>query len=1121
MILLLIISYILQTINNHIVQFRTKGILVELALLSSLIIWSYYISIYESKRFARELYERAKLILKVLEDNRVRPMRMIKVPIFPTLSIVEVYRDGFLHPLPIHLTVMGDIIEFPLGSKSFVDMEFCADYYGLELNKKLVLRKGQTLKAHFFDCIPQIVEEMDTFKFKLLETRLTQTLKDTVIQERPVSVIQNQMKRIKHLFIRRLGIIVFLLSLIVSSLIYFVFDLPRGHNNHWIELLIQVPTYTFLAWVPLSFPNLWFLVRNYCNAYILVLFEALQKNKEEFEDEEDIDEFDTEAPSPVKNVEINMKQVLSKFWSLVTRKDHNFSLTRSTNLFESLGSITTICVIDKEETIATPFPQIEELMFLDDEENTVLLDLSEDSDYYPNGIKFEDSDWQKYMQLLKPLGFNLLLSTRCRTEKTRKYDWEPHLIDPLNQVKCNLCPARQTCLCRLGKEIGFKEDIIDGFSHQKTIVLSAPYHPAIEDPMFKKCKMELPTVTSNLYEEVKSSSYQLFSSGHPELILDLCPDFWDGMSLRPLSGACQAKLHDFYQNAIVKDSQVIAYSYRPINVANRERLTFLNSQDLSVIRLDEASVIPHTPLDTLPSTSTSDQNQSPMIRYLSLNKPSASEEDAEIDPLLAEENPEVFYRSSVKDQVFLALSTMAHQPKNDVCDFIEDLSLAGIRFAYLSPGSEKESKAFAERLGLETDWNTCIRMSSEEEEDFEDHYIKAHLPRGIEQIRDHLENVDDIPLQVSLFAECSPSAVTEMIKIYQEYGEVVCCIGNSLNYVNTPSFAAADLGIAVEPLNRHIATSPASRKRNPQLELHSTLSIGSTLTSLPCGLFFHRDTSFFVLTQIIREARRLMASVRQGGAFLLACGLGISMLYIVSIALLLPPILYGYHIFWLSWLILSFISATFLWNPHEPNTMTSFVSKNVDHVQDFWRFFRYGIFRMIILVSIWIVMFWVSWQNIWEMTSDSGDKHSDSKWHRHGDWSNWNNNHQWAHLHCQNILLMFIVYHLTLVSSTFMSRTLPIWEYNPFQNYIWIISVLLMWLLQSGFTLIFFIFSPFSIEQIFGSLPLHYYLIGFLSPLVFIPFQELIRWFDRRKFTKFQKRSKLEFNTKLGLHSPV
>lgn len=106
--------------------------------------------------------------------------------------------------------------------------------------------------------------------------------------------------------------------------------------------------------------------------------------------------------------------------------------------------------------------------------------------------------------------------------------------------------------------------------------------------------------------------------------------------------------------------------------------------------------------------------------------------------------------------------------------------------------------AYAERLGLATDWNSCILLSSADSDDcgtgyLQSHDIKARLPRGIDKIRPHLENVDDIPLHVSLFAECAPEATREMIKIFQEYGEVVCCIGGALNAKNTASFALVSI----------------------------------------------------------------------------------------------------------------------------------------------------------------------------------------------------------------------------------------------------------------------------------------------------------------------------------------
>ena len=55
--------------------------------------------------------------------------------------------------------------------------------------------------------------------------------------------------------------------------------------------------------------------------------------------------------------------------------------------------------------------------------------------------------------------------------------------------------------------------------------------------------------------------------------------------------------------------------------------------------------------------------------------------------------------------------------------------------------------------------------------------------------------VDDIPLHVPMFANCTPASIAEMIRIYQENGEVVCCVGTSAAPGNASIFAQVSGGI--------------------------------------------------------------------------------------------------------------------------------------------------------------------------------------------------------------------------------------------------------------------------------------------------------------------------------------
>lgn len=61
-------------------------------------------------------------------------------------------------------------------------------------------------------------------------------------------------------------------------------------------------------------------------------------------------------------------------------------------------------------------------------------------------------------------------------------------------------------------------------------------------------------------------------------------------------------------------------------------------------------------------------------------------------------------------------------------------------------------------------------------------------------MRPHLENVDNVPLLVSLFTDCTAENSREMIKIMQDYGEVILLVGSVSNHENPGLFLQADAG---------------------------------------------------------------------------------------------------------------------------------------------------------------------------------------------------------------------------------------------------------------------------------------------------------------------------------------
>lgn len=59
-------------------------------------------------------------------------------------------------------------------------------------------------------------------------------------------------------------------------------------------------------------------------------------------------------------------------------------------------------------------------------------------------------------------------------------------------------------------------------------------------------------------------------------------------------------------------------------------------------------------------------------------------------------------------------------------------------------------------------------------------FNKAHMPHGIEAIKSHLQEVDNVPLLVSLFTDATPVSVKQMVQVFRDNGEVVLTIGELL-----------------------------------------------------------------------------------------------------------------------------------------------------------------------------------------------------------------------------------------------------------------------------------------------------------------------------------------------------
>lgn len=400
------------------------------------------------------------------------------------------------------------------------------------------------------------------------------------------------------------------------------------------------------------------------------------------------------------------------------------------------------CAVDREGTISSPLPAVDQLLLLDSNGDPVILDLN----YNPevsNGVTFEDNDWQKNLKLLKPFGLSTVLSTDCGVRSGRRRNDLHFKSTSLSSHACPLA-SRQVCLCHVGREIGFQAQTFSASLAQALMIeTTLPEKVGIQEQVHEY-HFEIPSITSRVVGDISDSTtsgtpkqevqqnFQVFSEGSIELIVESCGDYWNGVELSHFNETTEKKVYDFAQNAIISDLQVVAYSYRPVqHPILGKKIRGLSRSDAYYISLPPPQIdLTHAPLPLTesPIVSLASSPNSPQTRA-SLSTPQLNTRNkkrlhkdrlvskldtATIDVQLQSASASEICKELTKGQTFLCAASFVYPPKPNTVDFVEDLALAGIRFVYFSSAPERESKAYAERLGLEIDWNSCIILSSDD-----------------------------------------------------------------------------------------------------------------------------------------------------------------------------------------------------------------------------------------------------------------------------------------------------------------------------------------------------------------------------------------------------------------------
>ena len=131
--------------------------------------------------------------------------------------------------------------------------------------------------------------------------------------------------------------------------------------------------------------------------------------------------------------------------------------------------------------------------------------------------------------------------------------------------------VNKRCLCELARQIGFTENAIKGYEYNCQIAMFRHIRPEViqkgklaKSLNFPRLKMPFPNMTSAVIKDIYSNTFQIFSQGTGDLILDACTEYWDGHDLSVLTDSDRKKILDFYHRSSLT-SYCTAFSYVPLN----------------------------------------------------------------------------------------------------------------------------------------------------------------------------------------------------------------------------------------------------------------------------------------------------------------------------------------------------------------------------------------------------------------------------------------------------------------------------------------------------------------------------------------------------------------------------
>ncbi|XP_061182038.1 transmembrane protein 94-like [Saccostrea echinata] len=401
---------------------------------------------------------------------------------------------------------------------------------------------------------------------------------------------------------------------------------------------------------------------------------------------------------------------------------------------------------------------------------------------------------------------------------------------------------------------------------------------------------------------------------------------------------------------------------------------------------------------------------------------------------------------------------------------------------------------------------------------------RARLPRGIENIRPHLENVDNVPLLVNLFTDCTAETTREMMEIMQEHGEVVVCTGSNLNIENVDLFLQGDCSLAVEPLYPVVCAKNASMMNQSGDNSLTPMAIAASLISLPCPLIYKYRDNVGVI-QLITEARTFLLSLKNTFYLMLCYHLSVTLIQVFASLLLLPPVLAPQHLLWLLIFIIPLLSLSMMGNAVDFRIMNNATVKYPKTItkEMILQFLCYYCLRFLPAIIVCLFCYTFTLHSFCESVPPNFPYScAIFSFSPQNGTITWYEKYSGGLIVAQNILLFLLVLFFATISVSFVHWSDQLWQQCPTSNKMWSVAVLTVLLLQCVFFACDIVIRsngvPFTLSL--GDVHPAVYGTGLPFPLIIIVINELVKRREVKLYSRYQKRRRLSFGTKLGMNSP-